>query len=292
MADLGKILVTGAPGRVGSALLERLTATEVEVRALVHDEPKVQSLSNRGVEIVLGDFLEPETMGPVLEGVSTVFLLTPIHPEQVPQATNVIQAAKESGNDPRIVRLSVQQASHEAPARNSRQHAQIEYQLISSGLSYTILRPQSFMQNTLMAARTVASEGRIYQPFKDGKLGMIDVRDIGEVAAKVLAEEGHEGKVYTLTGPVAISFYDVAETLREVLGKEVSYVDIPLEKAKEAMLGMGLSEWRADVLIEYARAHGEGYSDWTTDDVEQITGHPATSYKEFATDFARVFGGA
>jgi hypothetical protein len=136
MADLGKILVTGAPGHVGSALLERLTATEVEVRALVHDESKVQSLRDRGVEIVLGDFLEPETMGPVLEGVSTVFLLTPIHPEQVPQASNVIQAAKESGNDPRIVRLSVQQASHEAPARNSRQHAQIEDQHLGRYLAY------------------------------------------------------------------------------------------------------------------------------------------------------------
>ena len=291
MAESGKILVTGAPGRVGSALLERLTATEVEVRALVHDESKVQSLRDRGVEIVLGDFLEPETMGPVLEGVSTVFLLTPIHPEQVPQATNVIQAAKESGNDPRIVRLSVQQASHEAPARNSRQHAQIEDQLISSGLSYTILRPQSFMQNTLMAARTVASEGRIYQPFKDGKLGMIDVRDIGEVAAKVLTEEGHEGKTYTLTGPAAISLYDVAETLGEVLGKEVSYIPISLERAKEAMLIMGLSDWSADVLIEYAKVHSEGYSNFTTEDVEQLTGHPATPYKKFASDFAQVFRG-
>src|SRR5215212_5975533 len=292
MADSGKILVTGAPGRVGSALLERLTATEVEVRALVHDESKVQSLRDRGVEIVLGDFLKSETLGPVLEGVSTVFLLTPIHPEQVPQATNVIQAAKESGNDPRIVRLSVQQASHEAPARNSRQHAQIECQLISSGLPYTILRPQSFMQNTLTAAQTVASEGRIYQPFKDGKLGMIDVRDIGEVAAKVLTEGGHGGKIYTLTGPVAISLYDVAEALSEVLGKEVRYVNVPLEKAREVMLNMGLSEWRADVLIEYAKAHSEGYSDFTAEDVEQLTGHRATSYQEFATDFERVFRGA
>jgi uncharacterized protein YbjT (DUF2867 family) len=161
----------------------------------------------------------------------------------------------------------------------------------SSGLPYTFLRPQSFMQNTLMSAPTVASEGRIYQPFKDGKLGMIDARDIGGVAAKVLAEEGHEEKVYTPTGPAAISFYEVAETLREVLGNEVSYVDIPPEKAKEAMLGMGLSEWMADVLIEYAKAHSEGYSDWTTDDVKQIMGHRATSYKEFATDFARVFRG-
>ncbi len=180
------------------------------------------------------------------------------------------------------MRLSVHQASHQAPARNSRQHAEIEDELASSGLPYTLLRPQSFMQNTLMAAPTVASEGRIYQPFKDGRLGMIDVRDIGEVAAKVLTEEGHEGKVYTLTGPAAISFYDVAQALSEVLGKEVRYVDVPLEKAKEAMLNMGLSEWRADVLIEYAKAHSEGYSDWTTNDVEQLMGRPATSYKRFA----------
>jgi uncharacterized protein YbjT (DUF2867 family) len=292
MADTGKILVTGATGNVGSAVLGNLGTTDVNLRTLAHDEAKAQSIKDRGVEVVVGDFLEPETLIPALQGVSTVLLITPIHPEQVTQASNVIKAAKESGNDPRIVRLSVHQASHEAPSRNSRQHAQIEDELISSGLPYTLLRPQSFMQNTLVTARTVASEGKIYQPFKDGKLGMIDAWDIGEVAAKVLTEEGHEGAVYTLTGPAAISFYEVAEVLSEVLGKEVRYVDISLEDAKRAMLNMGLSEWRADVLIEYAKAHSEGYSDFTTEDVEQLTGHPATSYKEFATDFERVFRGA
>jgi uncharacterized protein YbjT (DUF2867 family) len=292
MADAGKILITGATGNVGSAVLDNLGTTDVGLRALAHDESKARSLRDRGVEAIVGDFLEPETLSPALEGVGTVLLVTPIHPEQVTQASNVIKAAKESGNDLRIVRLSVHQAFHQAPARNSRQHAEIEDELASSGLPYTLLRPTTFMQNTLMAARTVASEGRIYQPFKDGRLGMIDARDIGEVAAKVLAEEGHEGKVYTLTGPAAISFYDVAQALSEVLGKEVSYVPIPLEKAKEAMLDMGLSEWRADVLIEYAKAHSEGYSDFTTKDVERLTGHPATSYKEFATDFAGVFRGA
>jgi uncharacterized protein YbjT (DUF2867 family) len=292
MATTGKILITGATGNVGSAVLENLVTTDLNLRTLAHDESKAQSLRDRGVEAIVGDFLEPETLGPALEGVSTVFLLTPIHPDQVTQASNVIKAAKESGHEPRIVRLSVHQASHEAPARNSRQHAQIEDELRSSGLLYTFLRPQSFMQNTLVAARTVASEGRIYQPFKDAKLGMIDARDIGEVAAKVLTEEGHEGEVYTLTGPAAISLYDVAEVLSEILGREVSYISIPLEKGKEAMLGMGLSEWRVDVLIEYAKAHSEGYSDFTTEEVEQLTGHPATSYKTFANDFERVFRGA
>src|SRR5215210_3996416 len=181
MAHSGRILITGATGNVGSAVFDNLANSDVDLRVLTRDESKARSLRNRGVEAVVGDYLEPETLGTALEGVSTVFLLTPIHPEQVPQATNVIKAAKESGNDPRIVRLSVHQASHEAPARISRHHAEIEDQLTSSGLPYTLLRPQSFMQNTLMAAPTVASQGRIYQPFGNGRLGMIDARDIGEV---------------------------------------------------------------------------------------------------------------
>ena len=133
MADTGKILITGATGNVGSAVLDNLGTTDLNLRALAHDESKAQSLRNRGVEAVVGDFLEPETLVPALERVSTVFLLTPIHPEQVLQASNVIKAAKESGNDPRLVRLSVHQASHEAPARNSRQHAQIEESWLHPG---------------------------------------------------------------------------------------------------------------------------------------------------------------
>jgi uncharacterized protein YbjT (DUF2867 family) len=147
------------------------------------------------------------------------------------------------------------------------------------------------MQNTLMTASTVATEGRIYQPMKGGRLGMIDARDIGAVAARVLTEEGHEGQTYTLTGPAAISFHDVARILSGILGREVSYINIPLEKAKETMLARGLSEWMAEVLNEYASAHSAGYSDWTTDDVERLTNHPATSYQQFARDFAMVFRG-
>ncbi|MBA3636190.1 MAG: SDR family oxidoreductase [Rubrobacteraceae bacterium] len=291
MANSGRVLITGATGKVGSALLDNLANDDIELRALAHDESEAKSLEGRGVEAVLGDFLEPESLRPALEGVDTMFLLTPIHPQQVHQATNVIEAARGSGNDPRILRLSVHQASHQSPTRISRQHAEIEDTLAASGLPYTLLRPQSFMQNTLMAAPTVASEDRIYQPMKEGRLGMIDARDIGEAAAKVITEEGHEGKTYTLTGPAAISFHDIAGALSEVLGKEVTYIPVPLEKAKEAMLSRGIPEWMADALNEYAKAHSEGYSDWTTDDFERLTGHSATSYKEFASDFERVFRG-
>jgi uncharacterized protein YbjT (DUF2867 family) len=291
MAIPGLVLITGATGRVGSALLDRLSDADVDLRVLSHDESKAQSLRNRGVEVIQGDFLTPETLGPALDQVTAVFLATPIHPEQITQATNVIEAARNSGTAPRIVRLSVHQASHQAPTRNSRQHAVIEDALASSGLPYTVLRPQSFMQNTLMAASTVATQGKIYQPMKDGRLGMIDARDIGAVAARVLTEEGHDGQIYTLTGPAAISFHDVARILSGILGREVSYLSVSLDKAKETMLARGLSEWLADTLTEYANAHSAGYSDWTTDDVERLTDHRATPYQQFAKDFAMVFLG-
>jgi uncharacterized protein YbjT (DUF2867 family) len=291
MAIAGLVLITGATGRVGSALLDRLSDADVDLRVLSHDESKAQSLRNRGVEVIQGDFLTPETLGPALDQVTAVFLATPIHPEQITQATNVIEAARNSGTAPRIVRLSVHQASHQAPTRNSRQHAVIEDALASSGLPYTVLRPQSFMQNTLMAASTVATQGKIYQPMKDGRLGMIDARDIGAVAARVLTEEGHDGQIYTLTGPAAISFHDVARILSGILGREVSYLSVSLDKAKETMLARGLSEWLADTLTEYANAHSAGYSDWTTDDVERLTDHRATPYQQFAKDFAMVFLG-
>jgi uncharacterized protein YbjT (DUF2867 family) len=289
MAGTGTILLTGATGTVGGAVLDRLAGAGAPLRALTRDAAKAGALRARGVEAVVADFLQPDSLGPAVAGVGAVFLATPIHPEQVAQARNVIQAAAATGRRPRLVRLSVQKAAHDAPMRVGRQHAEVEAAVTASGLPYTLLRPQSFMQNTLAAAPTVAAEGTIYQPFGRGRLAMIDARDVGEVAAKVLTDAGHEGQVYTLTGPAAISFDDVARALGEVLQKAVRYVDVPPEAAKAAMLRRGVPEWVADALNEYAAAHSAGYSDYTTDDVARLTGHPATPYAQFARDFAPRF---
>ncbi len=154
------------------------------------------------------------------------------------------------------------------------------------------------MQNTMMAAGTVASgcpgckHGIVYMPMRDGKFGIIDVRDIVDVAAKVLTEDGHQDKTYGLTGPTSISFHDVAAGLSKALGKEVKYVDVPLEAAREAMVGMGLSAWHADAFNEYNKAFSEGLGDFTTSDVQELTGHTARSYETFARDFAEMFAPA
>jgi uncharacterized protein YbjT (DUF2867 family) len=261
-----------------------------DIRALVRDESKAQGLWDAGVELVVGDLDKPETLASAFSGVDKVFLATPVGPNQVSLARNGIAAARRAGS-PHIIRLSAGalNTAADSPARVTRQHAEIDVELKASGLPYTILRPHNFMQNTLMAAQTVASEGAVYMPMKEGKFGIIDIRDIADVAAKVLTEPGHEGKTYGLTGPASISYHDIASGLSQALGKEVKYVDVPLEAAREAMVGMGLPEWYADAYNEYNKAMSEGLGDFTTNDVEEITGHPARSYETFARDFAQAF---
>ena len=288
----GTILVTGATGNVGSILIPKLTDMGADVRALVRDESKAQGLRDAGVEVVVGDLDKPETLDAAFRGVDKVFLITPPNPNQIVQTKNGIEAAKRTGS-PFVVRLSAG-AIQEMPGtlpRISGQHAETDGLLKASGLPYNIIRPHNFMQGTMMAAQTVGSQGVVYMAVKDGKIGMIDVRDIVDVAVKVLTEDGHEGKTYTLTGPAAISFHEVAAGLSKALGKQVNYVNVPIEAAREAMIGIGLPKWTADAFGEYMTAFSEGYGDFTTPDVENVTGHAARSYETFAHDFAEAFGG-
>ncbi len=285
MANTGKVLVTGATGNTGSGLVPALRKAGVDVRAFVRDEAKAQSLKDLGAEIVVGDLDRPETIAPAVEGVDKIYLLTWNGPTQAQQAINVIQAAKKAGN-PHVVRHSMWGSEK---SRIIQQGDQVEAALISSGLPWTLIKPTFFMQNLMMAAQTIASDGMLYWDTGDGKLGMIDLRDIVESAFAVLTEEGHEGKSYILTGPQAISMHDVANTFSNVLGKKVTYVSVPGEAALQSMLSMGIPEWIARGFGELMVGFSEGFANGTTDNVATLTGHPARSIEQFARDYAQVF---
>ncbi len=280
------ILVTGATGNVASLLIPALRKAGEQVRALVHDASKAQPLRDLGVEIIVGDMDRPETLESAVAGADKVYLITSNGPTGAQQARNVIEAAKRAGR-PHIVR---QTGYGPSESRIIQQLEEAERAMEESGLSYTMVKPTFFMQNTMMAAQTVASDGVVYMPFKEGRLGMIDVRDVADVALKVLTSEGHEGKTYVLTGPASISFHDVADGLSKATGKEVSYVDVPLDAARQAMVGMGMPEWIAEGHVELMEGFSEGYADLTTPHVQQLTGSPARSFETFARDFAQAFG--
>jgi len=282
-----KILVTGATGNTGSELVPALRDAGVDVRAFVRNESKSQPLKDMGVEIVVGDLDKPETIDPAVEGVDKIFLLTVNGIAEAQHGRNVIEAAKRAGN-PHIVRYAGWGPEKSRIIKNQRE---VEELLKSSGLPWTILKPTFFMQNTMMGAQTVASDGMIYWDMKDGKLAMIDIRDAIDAAAAILTGSGHEGKTYILTGPTPISFHDVASTFSKVLGKDVQYVSVPGEAAIETMVGMGLSEWTAKGYAELSEGFIEGFADSVTDNVSILTGHPARSFETFATDFAQMFGG-
>lgn len=287
MASSGRVLVTGATGNTGSALVPALRRAGVDVRVFVRDEAKAEPLKELGVEVVVGDMDQPKTIRPAVEGVDKIYLLTWNGPTQEQQAKDAIKAARQAGT-PHIVRHSMWGSDK---SRIIKQGYAVDEAIKSSGLPWTILKPTFFMQNTMMAAKTIASDGVIYWDMKDGKLAMIDVRDIVDSAVAVLTESGHEGKSYILTGPEAISFEDVANTFSTVLGKAVNYVNVPGEAAIQSLVGMGVPEWIAQGYAELSDGFSENFAGRATDNVANLTGHPARSFEQFVRDFAKYFGG-
>jgi uncharacterized protein YbjT (DUF2867 family) len=277
------ILVMGATGNISSLVIPQLLAGGSKVRALVHNPEKARTLSDKGVETVVGDLDNPALLAKAFEGVSAVFLLTPFGEKADALARNAIAAAKKAGS-PYVVRLSVIKAGPDAPTANTRSHGQTEKDLKESGLPVAYLRPHYFMQNIFGSLQSIASQGLFYQGMGEGKLGMIDVRDIADSAASVLLDRNHAGKTYSLTGPASITWQTAAHAFTAALGRPVKYIPIPPEGVAEAIRKMGWGEWAAGVMRDYSAAYGSGWGDFVTEDVMKLTGHPARSIEQFAKE--------
>ena len=285
------ILITGATGTSGREVvneLQRLGATKV--RAMVRDPARAVFVREAGFETAEGDFDKPETLGAALEGVETALLLTPPSPNTVAHQGAFIESAKRAGVR-RVVKLSAVGADASAPEGFGKWHGQTEELLKSSGLGWTILRPNFFMQNLLGQAQTIASQGAIYQVGGDARASLIDARDIAAVAARTLADEGHEGKTYTLTGPESLSYADVAAKISEATGKSVIYVPITAEQFREGALAQGLPEWLVGALERLNEIFAGGHAEEVTDDVRRVGGREPTTFGEFARDYAPAFKG-
>lgn len=276
-----RVLVTGATGNTAALVAAQLRQKGVFVRALVRDAKKAESLAAKGVELALGDFETSASIEAALEGITSVFLVTPPHPDASSMVDRFLAVATRSPLAPRIVRLSAIKASDHGPTDNTRTHGRADRSIQDSGLPYVVLRPNYFMQNLFGSAESILAQGMMFQGTGDGRLGFIDVRDIADVATAALLDAQWDRGIYELTGPESLSYGDVARLLGEALGRDVKYVPVTPEQVRESIVQKGWGDWAAGIMADYSAAYAKGWGDYTTTFVEKIAGHPARSYATF-----------
>ncbi len=275
------ILVTTA-GKVGSEAVRLLRQRGLPVRVLVRNRTKAEALAEVGAEIVEGDLEVPATINTAMQGVTGVVLVSAAVPAQ---ELNVIDSAVRAGVG-HVVKIT-SKASTDSPIARRRGQADIENRLIASGLGYTLLRNNAYMQNFLLMAPAIASTSSFSTATGDGRVGHIDARDVAAVAAEIAASPvAHAGKTYWPTGPEVLSGTQVADVLSRVLGRPITFHAITFEEQRQAMLDVGLPETVAEDNAKAVSMMAQGDCDYITDDVPSILGWPARSFAQFAADYA------
>ncbi len=283
------ILITGATGTIGSALVRTLTAQGVPVRIFVRNLEKAAALAAPTVDVAQGDLTDPASIAAAMEGIETVFLLTAAGPDQRTWQGNVVQAAVDA-EVKHIVKLSALGVSPDSPIKLARWHADVEQQIVDSGLGYTFLHPHSFMQNLLGSIEPIKHQGAFYGATRDGTFSAVDGRDVAAVAAVVVQDPApHQGQTYAITGPEALSSADMAAQLSEALGKPVQYVDLPPEAFQQALVDAGMPSWLAETLKDLHLLFASGHTAAVSPVVADLTGQPGISFAQFARDYADAF---
>lgn len=283
-----KILVTGATGTIGSFVCDQLKEVNADFTALVRNDEKAKSLNEKGIKTIIGDFSDIASLENAIEGIDKVFLLSVTSPDSPKLQGNLVRVAKEKGVK-HIVKLSARGADLESKIGIARYHALTEKDIQDSGIAYTFLQPHSFMQNLVFDAESIKSQNAIFAPMGDGKIGIVDARDIAAVAVKALTENGHEGKTYVLTGAKALSFHDISNAFTFFLGRDIKYIPVSAEDAHQGMLDAGMPEWLANDLTALNKIFAAGQGSEISNDIEKVTGRRAGLLKEYLNDYIDLY---
>jgi uncharacterized protein YbjT (DUF2867 family) len=283
---MSRILVTGASGLTGSAIVRRLSERGVATRALVRrPAPELAALPH--VEVVLGDLANADSLAAALAGVSRAMLISSSAPDMVEVQSTFIAAAKRAGV-PHVVKLSGIMPELDSPFRFARMHGEIERVLAASGLVYTNLRSGEFMNAYFRQVRLIVGKSALMLPMADARIASIDTPDLAEVAVEVLTGEGHENKTYPLTGPESLTMTEVADRLSTATGRTIRYIAVSPEDAKRARAAAGIPSYLNDALDELFAERRAGKE--ATVHGSEFNVHP-TTFLEFATRNAAIFRG-
>lgn len=283
-----KILVSGASGTNGQALLNKLTEANIQVRAMVRKKRRAQHILNKNVEIVEADLSDTSSLKAAFEGIDQAYIVTAINQNSVCLFDNFFNVAKQAGVH-HIVKLSGYGATADSKPAILRQHYESDQMLINSGLDYTIIQPNSFFQNILWQAKSIRIRNRFRLPLGSAKQSFIDVGDIAEATFKILTDKQHLNKVYRLTGSESLSYYDIAELISTVLERNITYQPILPERAEQEMIASGIPEWNAHALAEIQQDFAAGGYDEITDDIKLILARDPRKFMEFIQDHVNEF---
>jgi len=275
------ILVTGATGRIGRRVVERLVAARRPVRVLVRNRDKADKLLPSGIEIIEGDLAEYHQVESAVDGAESVLLLSPVAPEQVAIQGNVVKAALAT-SQPHIVKISGLGTTLDSYIDSGRWHAETEQQITSSGLQYTFLRPLFFFQNLSFLFKSARSTGLIRAGVGDARIAMVDVEDIAEVATILLMKrESLMHQAVTLTSLECVTYQDVANAFTGVLGREVRYEEQSLDEVRHALESTNQPQWHIDILLQFNRAFHEGLGDAANTVAAELLGRPPTTLLQY-----------
>ena len=281
------ILITGASGNVGKTVLQAVAKSGAQHRAMYRSAAEAAKAS-AGTETVVADFAKPETLGAVLKNVDSVYLVCSPIPELVQLESNMIDACAAAGVKHVVQNSALGAGDYDKSFPNW--HRKVEEKLKGTRLSWTILRPNSFHQNVVaFFAPTIRTQGVFYNSMRDAKNSFLDVRDIAAVAAKSLAAGEHAGKIYELNGPEAINYAELAKKISKVAGREVKYVDIPMDAQKKAMLDQGRPEWLTTALLDLQQYYVNGKGGETDGLLQKLLGRTPITMDEFLKENAAEF---
>jgi uncharacterized protein YbjT (DUF2867 family) len=265
------ILVTGATGKTGSRVLDRLCAEGVPARALVRTVGSAGQVPD-AAEVVLATFEDPLSLDAAVSGCTAVYLVSAPGPGQRRQEGAVIDAVRRAGAGAHVVKVAALGLGDPAGGRICVQHGLILDDLRASGLPWTVLALSQLMHNVFLYAAPVLAHAVLPVPAGDARVAWVDADDVAAAAVRVLTSVGHAGRTYDVTGPEPLHHDQVAALLSNVVGHEVRYVDVSPDAAVAAMESAGVDPWTATGLVETNAFYASGAAANPTDVVNRLTG--------------------